>query len=182
MYKSSLSLDNFKSLVAEKDEFKKYIESSNDKHFDKALKTWKANNLEKLVEAEVLKRTGQAETPEQKSIRELQEKLASMEKEKVRAERIAKFKDKLAEKKIPSQLTDFILGDDDDTTEANITIFENSMKDYIETQVTKRLKSSSHIPARNSKTQITREEYNKLPLVEKQKLYSENPNILNELG
>ena len=182
LYKSSLSLDNFKSLVAEKDEFKKYIESSNDKHFDKALKTWKANNLEKLVEAEVLKRTGQAETPEQKSIRELQEKLASMEKEKVRAERIAKFKDKLAEKKIPSQLTDFILGDDDDTTEANITIFENSMKDYIETQVTKRLKSSSHIPARNSKTQITREEYNKLPLVEKQKLYSENPNILNELG
>ena len=182
LYKSSLSLDNFKSLVAEKDEFKKYIESSNDKHFDKALKTWKANNLEKLVEAEVLKRTGQAETPEQKSIRELQEKLASMEKEKVRAERIAKFKDKLAEKKIPSQLTDFILGDDDDTTEANITIFENSMKDYIETQVTKRLKSSSHIPARNSKTQITREEYNKLPLVEKQKLYSENPNVLNECG
>ena len=182
LYKSSLSLDNFKSLVAEKDEFKKYIESSNDKHFDKALKTWKANNLEKLVEAEVLKRTGQAETPEQKSIRELQEKLASMEKEKVRAERIAKFKDKLAEKKIPSQWTYFNLGDHDYTTDANITIFENSMKDYIETQVTKRLKSSSHIPARNSKTQITREEYNKLPLVEKQKLYSENPNILNELG
>ena len=182
LYKSSLSLDNFKNLIAEQDDFKRFIESSNDKHFDKALKTWKANNLEKLIEAEVLKRTDKTETPEQKAIKELQEQLASMGREKERAERVAKFKDKLAEKKIPSQLTDFILGEDDDRTEANITLFENSMKEYIEKQVNARLKNSSHIPPKSGKTKITREEYNKLPLVEKQKLYNENPNILKDLG
>ena len=132
LYKSSLTLDSFKELVAGNEEFKRYIESSNDKHFDKALKTWKANNLEKIVEAEVLKRTGKNETPEQKAIRELQDQLASMGKEKEKAERIAKYKDVLAKKKIPSQLTDFVLGNDDETTEANITLFENSMKEYVE--------------------------------------------------
>ena len=128
LYKSSLTLDNFKQKVATDDSFKKYIESSNDKHFDKALKTWKANNLEKLIDAEVLKRTGKNETPEQKAIRELQEQLANMGKEKEKAERIAKYKDVLAEKKIPSNLTSFILGEDDEVTEANINRYEDASK------------------------------------------------------
>ena len=182
LYKSSLTLDNFKELVAENEEFKRYIESSNDKHFDKALKTWKANNLEKIVEAEVLKRTGKNETPEQKAIRELQDQLASMGKEKEKAERIAKYKDVLAKKKIPSQLTDFILGNDDETTEANITLFENSMKEYVEKQVISRLKNSSYVPPKGGKVNMTKEQYNSLSFVEKQKLFNENPNIVNELG
>ena len=35
--------------------------------------------MQKLIEAEVLKRTGNNETPEQKAIRELQEKLDNLE-------------------------------------------------------------------------------------------------------
>lgn len=182
LYKSSLTLDNFKQKVATDDSFKKYMESSNDKHFDKALKTWKANNLEKLIEAEVLKRTGKTETPEQKAIRELQEQLANMGKEKEKAERIAKYKDVLVKKKIPSQLSDFILGEDDDVTEANINIFEDAMKTYVESKVKERLKDSKYTPPKSGEKKMTRDEFNKLTLVEKQKLYDDNPNILDELG
>ena len=182
LYKSSLTLDNFKQKVATDDSFKKYIESSNDKHFDKALKTWKANNLEKLIDAEVLKRTGKNETPEQKAIRELQEQLANMGKEKEKAERIAKYKDVLAEKKIPSNLTSFILGEDDEVTEANINIFEDAMKTYVENKVKERLKDSKYTPPKSGEKKMTRDEFNKLTLVEKQKLYDDNPNILDELG
>lgn len=73
------------------------------------------------------------------SNKEIQEKLDAMEKEKTRAERVSKFKDTLTEKKIPGDLINFILGEDDETTNANITLFENSMKSYIDNQVNERL-------------------------------------------
>ena len=182
LYKSRLSLDSFKDLVATDKEFKSFLDSEKDKHADKVLKTFKANNLEKLIEAEVLKRTGKAETPEQKAIRELQEQLANMGKEKEKAERIAKYKDVLVKKKIPSQLSDFILGEDDDVTDANINIFEDAMKTYVESKVKERLKDSKYTPPKSGEKKITRDEFNKLTLVEKQKLYDDNPNILDELG
>ena len=182
LYKSRLSLDSFKDLVATDREFKSFLDSEKDKHADKVLKTFKANNLEKLIEAEVLKRTGKTETPEQKAIRELQEQLANMGKEKEKAERIAKYKDVLAKKKIPSQLSDFILGEDDDVTDANINIFEDAMKTYVENKVKERLKDSKYTPPKRGEKKITREEYNKLTLAEKQELYNKNPNILDELG
>ena len=182
LYKSRLSLDSFKDLVATDKEFKSFLDSEKDKHADKVLKTFKANNLEKLIEAEVLKRTGKTETPEQKAIRELQEQLANMGKEKEKAERIAKYKDVLVKKKIPSQLSDFILGEDDDVTDANINIFEDAMKTYVENKVKERLKDSKYTPPKSGEKKITRDEFNKLTLVEKQKLYDDNPNILDELG
>lgn len=182
LYKSSLTLDNFKQKVATDREFKSFLDSEKDKHADKVLKTFKANNLEKLIDAEVLKRTGKNETPEQKAIRELQEQLANMGKEKEKAERIAKYKDVLAEKKIPSNLTSFILGEDDEVTEANINIFEDAMKTYVENKVKERLKDSKYTPPKSGEKKMTRDEFNKLTLVEKQKLYDDNPNILEELG
>lgn len=182
LYKSSLTLDNFKQKVATDREFKSFLDSEKDKHADKVLKTFKANNLEKLIDAEVLKRTGKNETPEQKAIRELQEQLANMGKEKEKAERIAKYKDVLVKKKIPSQLSDFILGEDDDVTDANINIFEDAMKTYVENKVKERLKDSKYTPPKSGEKKMTREEFNKLTLVEKQKLYDDNPNILDELG
>lgn len=182
LYKSRLSLDSFKDLVATDKEFKSFLDSEKDKHADKVLKTFKANNLEKLIDAEVLKRTGKNETPEQKAIRELQEQLANMGKEKEKAERIAKYKDVLAEKKIPSNLTSFILGEDDEVTEANINIFEDAMKTYVENKVKERLKDSKYTPPKSGEKKMTRDEFNKLTLVEKQKLYDDNPNILDELG
>lgn len=182
LYKSSLTLDNFKQKVATDREFKSFLDSEKDKHADKVLKTFKANNLEKLIDAEVLKRTGKNETPEQKAIRELQEQLANMGKEKEKAERIAKYKDVLAEKKIPSNLTSFILGEDDEVTEANINIFEDAMKTYVENKVKERLKDSKYTPPKSGEKKMTRDEFNKLTLVEKQKLYDDNPNILDELG
>ena len=182
LYKSRLSLDSFKDLVATDREFKSFLDSEKDKHADKVLKTFKANNLEKLIEAEVLKRTGKTETPEQKANRELQEQLANMGKEKEKAERIAKYKDVLVKKKIPSQLSDFILGEDVDVTDANINIFEDAMKTYVESKVKERLKDSKYTPPKSGEKKITRDEFNKLTLVEKQKLYDDNPNILDELG
>lgn len=146
---SYLSLDNFKSKL-EESEFKSFMDSEKDKHSAKAIATalenFKKKDMQKLIDAEVLKRTGDNESPEQKQIRELKEQFANLQKEKARSEMISKYKDVLTEKHIPTNLIDFLLGDDDDLTNSNIDLFENSMKEYVDNKVNERIKDSSYTP------------------------------------
>ena len=162
--------------------FMSFLDSEKDKHADKVLKTWKANNLEKVIESEVLKRTSTKETPEQKAIRELQEQLASLSKEKEVATRQAKFKDVMVQKNIPTSLTNFLLGEDDETTEANINIFEEAMSSYVEKQVNAKLKDSSYVPPKGDKVNIDKTKFSKMTLMEKQNLFDENPELFRELS
>ena len=46
-----------------------------DKKVTTGIENFKKNGMQKIIEAEVLKRTGKNETPEQKEIRELKERL-----------------------------------------------------------------------------------------------------------
>lgn len=158
--KSYLTLDNFKFKLDES-EFKSFMDSEKDKHSSKAIATalenFKTKDMQKLIDAEVLKRTGDNETPEQKQIRELKEQFANLEREKAHAEMISKYKDVLNEKKIPSQLVDFLLADDEDITNANIDLFENSMKAFVDAKVEERMKDSSYTPpeSKGDNTKLT---------------------------
>lgn len=136
-----------------------------DKKVTAGIENFKKNGMQKLIDAEVLKRTGKNETPEQKQIRELQERLDKADRERAKAERMAKFKDVATEKKIPTKLLDYLLTDDDDTTNANLDLFQNSMKEYIEAEVKGRLKSGDYTPPKNEGQigKITWEEVQKNP-------------------
>lgn len=128
-------IDGFNELLASNKEIQGFVDSKVTQGID----SFKKKGMQKLIEAEVLKRTGKDETPEQKQIRELQERLDKADKEKARAEMVSKFKDTLTDKKIPSKLIDFVLGEDEDSTNANIAIFEDTMKSYVDLQVQERL-------------------------------------------
>ena len=117
-----------------------------DKKVTTGIENFKKNGMQKIIEAEVLKRTGKNETPEQKEIRELKERLDKADKEKAKAEMVSKYKDVLTEKKIPSNMIDFLLAEDDETTGANIELFETSMKQYIETGIKAKLGDSEYTP------------------------------------
>lgn len=117
-----------------------------DKKVTTGIENFKKNGMQKIIEAEVLKRTGKNETPEQKEIRELKERLDKADKEKAKAEMVSKYKDVLTEKKIPSNMIDFLLAEDDETTGANIELFENAMKQYIETGIKAKLGDSEYTP------------------------------------
>lgn len=168
LYKSSTSLDNFKKLIDSDKDFKAFMDSEKDKHYSKALDTWKTNNLSKLVEAELLKKNPKL-TEEQIRLQELEEKFEKLQKEKVKAEMTSKFKDVLIEKKIPSKMIDFLLASDEDVTNANISLFEESMKTYIEDGVKARIGESSYTPPKSKpKGKITWEQV------------VENPSLIKE--
>lgn len=172
-------INGFNELLASNKE----IQSLVDNKVTQGIDSFKKKGMQKLIEAEVLKRTGNNETEEQKAIRELKEKLENMEKEKARAEMVAKFKDTLTEKKIPTKLIDFVLGEDDETTNANITLFENSIKEFIETSVQDRLKGSSYTPPKSDEVvgKITKQEFLNMGFLEQQKFANENPDLYVEI-
>lgn len=184
--KSYLTLDNFKSKLDES-EFKSFLDSQKDKHSSKAIATalenFKAKDMQKLIDAEVLKRTGDNETPEQKQIRELQQQFEALQKEKTHAEMVSKYKDVLNEKKIPCQLVDFLLADDEDITNANIDLFENSMKTFIDSKVEERMKDTSYTPPENKgdTKSITKEEFLKMDLIKQSEFANENPELYQEI-
>ncbi|GAA0715568.1 hypothetical protein GCM10008904_32590 [Paraclostridium ghonii] len=136
-------------------EVKSWLDSEKDKHSQKSIKTaldnFKKNDMQKLIDAELLKRNP-AKTPEQLKIEELEAKFATIEKEKNRAEMTAKFKDTLIEKNIPSKMIDFLLADDDEVTNANISLFEESMKSYIDKNVEDRVSNTSYTPPSGNST------------------------------
>lgn len=153
-----------------------------DKKVTTGIENFKKNGMQKLIEAEVLKRTGKNETPEQKEIRELKERLDKADKEKAKAEMISKYKDVLTEKKIPSNMIDFLLAQDDETTEANIELFENSMKQYIETGIKEKLGDSEYTPpVGGGQIGITKEQFNKMSYKERVELFNSDPETYNKL-
>lgn len=145
-FRKDPTLDDFKSKVESDESFKGYINSLKDSHFTKSLETWKTNNLQKLVDAEILKKNPKLD-PKDLLIENLQKDVENIKKEKARAVMEAKYKDVLAEKKIPGKMVDFLLADDETVTEANISLFEESMKAYIEEAIKAKFDGNVHIPS-----------------------------------
>lgn len=144
-FKVEPTLDVFKTKLTEK-EFKSFMDSEKDTHANKALETWKANNLQTIINDEVLKATGKKKTPEQIKIEELEKSFNEQKAKAERAEKVAKYKDVLAEKKIPGEMIDYFLTDDDETTNTRIDNFATYVEGIVSTNVKEKIASGSYTP------------------------------------
>lgn len=101
---------------------RKLLQPRLDSNFTKGLNTWKEKNLDKLVDDEVKKRNPD-ETPEQKRIRELEEKIEKAEKDSQRDKLVNAALQQFSDKKLPTDLVNFFVGQDEETTNQNVTTF-----------------------------------------------------------
>ncbi|MEC1725859.1 DUF4355 domain-containing protein [Schinkia azotoformans] len=129
----------------ESDEGKKLLQPKLDSYFTKGLDTWKNNNLQKLIDEEVSKKLP-SETPEQKQLKELQQKLVQMEQEKTRETLKNKALSVASEKKLPTSLIDFLIGQDEETTTANLSKLEEVWNSQLQVLVDEKLKSNGTSP------------------------------------
>ncbi|WP_346935316.1 DUF4355 domain-containing protein [Clostridium sp.] len=144
-FKVEPTLDVFKTKLVEK-EFKSFMDSEKDTHANKALETWKTNNLQTIINDEVLKATGKKKTPEQIKIEELEKKMLENEARAQKAEKIAKYKDVLAEKKIPMEMIEYFLTDNEETTNTRIDNFSTYVNEMVNTNVKEKIASGSYTP------------------------------------
>ncbi|MEN7437621.1 DUF4355 domain-containing protein [Bacillus velezensis] len=121
------------------------MQSQKDRFFSTSLNSWMESTFPQKLEEEIKKRYPD-ETPEQKRIRELELKNEEFERN-ARIEKMKSIALKTAsDKKIPADLIDLLVSDNEEVTLGNLTKFEESMKPYIQEQVEDRLKNSSYTP------------------------------------
>ena len=147
--KNGLTLEAFKGKLKEK-EFKDFINGEGGKDFEKRLKEWKKNNLEKELEPFIQEKYPDLVTdPTQKKILELEKKLADEQKANARKDLITEAIKYANEKKIPSNLVENFLGEDLEKTKANLDSFIETINPWVSEQVDERLGASSWIPGGN---------------------------------
>ena len=132
---------------------KSELDSEKDKHHNTALETWKSNHLQGLIDEEVSKRNPQ-ETPEQKRIRELEEKLQQNEQKEQRAalrERAIKYMtEKGYDAKFATKYADKFLAADETATHTFLDDFKTDFDAFVQASVEERMKGSARNPGGGS--------------------------------
>lgn len=122
-------------------EGQKLLQPRLDRNFSKGLETWKEKNLDELIEEEVKKRNPE-ETPEQKRIRELEEKIQKAEKESQRERLMNKAVSHASEKGLPTDIVSFFIGEDEDSTMTNLATLEEKYQAAVEKAVNQKFKEN----------------------------------------
>ncbi|MFV9830178.1 DUF4355 domain-containing protein [Bacillus velezensis] len=119
---SAVSADKVNGFL-DTEEGKRLIQPRLDSHFTKGLETWKANNLDALVDAKV-KELYPEETEEQKRIRKLEKELEDQKTAAQREKLLNKAVSYASEKQLPADVVEFFIGEDEESTMKNLGAFE----------------------------------------------------------
>ncbi|MBU5214365.1 DUF4355 domain-containing protein [Heyndrickxia oleronia] len=115
------------------EEGKKLLQPRLDSNFTKGLETWKQNNLEKLVEEEVNKRS--TKSPEQIEIEKLKKQIEDAEKARNRESLVNKALKVAKEKNLPDGIIDFFIGENEEGTLTNLTKLEEEYSKAVQKAV-----------------------------------------------
>ena len=148
---SGLTLEAFKEKMKTDKDFKSYIESENDKYHNKALDTWKKNNLEKELEPFIKDKYPDLITdPTQKKLLELEKQLADEKAANARKDLLAQAMKYAADKKLPASVIEKCLGEDFDKTKEVIDSLADDWSKGLEAIATEKMKSNSYVPGKGS--------------------------------
>lgn len=146
-FKVEPTLDAFKAKLESDKAFKSFIDSEKDTHANKALETWKTNNLPTLINDEVLKATGKKKTPEQLKIEELERKFTEKEVEAQNLANQSKIKDLLTQSGFdPTKTIEFFNTSNVENVEASIGNFKSIIDEMVSSGVKKAIADGNYTP------------------------------------
>ncbi|KFC31091.1 DUF4355 domain-containing protein [Bacillus subtilis] len=137
---SAVSADKVKGFL-ETEEGKRFIQPRLDSYFTKGLDTWKSNNLESLIEEELQKRNP-SKTPEQIELEKLRSEIERERAARNREALVNKALNVADEKQLPKGVIDYFIGEDEETTLANLSKFEETFNAAVQNAVDIKFKES----------------------------------------
>lgn len=165
------------------EEGKKLLQPKLDAHFTKGLDTWKGNNLAGLIEEEIKKKFPE-ETEDQKRMRKLEDELKAEKQARVRSELVNKATTIATQKGLPVELVAYFVGQDEDTTTANLAVYENSWQQAIQKAVEEKFKENSRDPNKGgggTETKINPWKKDTFNLTEQGRILRDNPELAKQL-
>ncbi|NRT78124.1 DUF4355 domain-containing protein [Clostridium beijerinckii] len=147
---NNISAEDFKNLLANNKEVKGYYTSSVDSAISKAINThdekFMAEKFPQLVEEEIKKRSNVGKTEDQIKYEDLQKEFEKMKTENAREKLSSKYVKVLGEQGLNPELIDFVLGQDEDTTNKNIEKISNIINSQVQKGVKTRFGESAYTP------------------------------------
>ncbi|MEC0544971.1 DUF4355 domain-containing protein [Bacillus subtilis] len=137
---SAVSADKVKGFL-ETEEGKRLIQPRLDSYFTKGLETWKSNNLDSLIEEELQKRNP-SKTPEQIELEKLRSEIERERAARNREALVNKALNVADEKQLPKGVIDYFIGEDEETTLANLSKFEETFNAAVQNAVDIKFKES----------------------------------------
>lgn len=184
---TKLTIEDYKNILENNQIIQGYWTSQKDsavsKAVDKALKNYEEKKLPLKIEEALKSKANEGKTPEQIELEELKNTVANMQKEKTRAELSSKYTKILGEKKLPTELVDYILNDDESIIEGNIAKFETLFNTYIDNGVKIRIGDNNYTPPKRNEppTTISKKELLSKGIVFISQFKSENPEEYNRI-
>jgi hypothetical protein len=123
---------------------KKLLQPRLDTYHNKGLESWKTNNLTKMVDEEVKKRFPDAD-PKDVAMAQLKAEFENMKNSTLKEKLTNKTLKQFQELKLPSELVDFIVGDEE-STKKNIEMLKNLFATHDEAIKTEFAKGNSYVP------------------------------------
>lgn len=142
--KGLVTPDRVKAFL-ESDEGKRVIQPKLDQYFTKGLETWKANNLQKIVDEEVQKKYPD-EDEQTKRIKALEQKINQEENLRKRQEIKNKAMKKLTEEKYPVDLVEFLNASTEEELDAKVGTLKTTLNGWMETVLNEKFKESGRTP------------------------------------
>jgi len=143
------NLDGVKSFLESNEDGKKYLNSYADTKVTKGIESFKTNNLSTLVDAEVKKRFPDAD-PKDVELKNMKAMLEQMKADGTKKELTNKALKMAQEKKLPTDLVDYFIGSDEETTNKNIEKFIATMAAHDEAIKLEFAKSNSYTPPKGT--------------------------------
>ena len=167
-------------------EVKTFTQEEVDKMISKRLQR-ERKDIEAKIEAERREAEELAKLSEQERQKKLFEKQVKEFEETKRAfenERLLNETSKqLASKSLPIEFAEILKGNNAEKTFENIQLFETKFNEAVEKVVTERLRGNvPKTTTSSSATSITKEQFNKMDLAQRQKLFNDNRELYNELS
>jgi len=140
-----VTTDRVKSLVNEDSNLKSWFDSERDKHLSKGIETFKTNNLDNLVSAKVKELYPDAD-PKDLKYKELEDKFNNAEKARLKETLTNSALKTAQEKKLPTDLIDYFVGSDAETTTKNLEKLIATMAAHDEAIKLEFAKGNSYTP------------------------------------
>lgn len=120
---------------------KRILQPKLDQYHAKSLESWKTNNLGKLVDEEVKKRNPD-KSPAEIALEKLQKQFDDSEKARTRETLKNKALTTATDKKLPTDILDFFIADDEDATNKNLSKLETSFQTAVQSAVDSKFKDN----------------------------------------
>ena len=171
-----IKVDSTETNQVEVKEEKTFTQEELDKILNKKFAQWQKKTEEAKAEAE-----RKAKLTEAEKLAEERKEFEAMKKQFEYEQRVNSTSKVLASNNLPIEFADFLVGENEEVTSQRVDLFKDAFNNALEKAITERLRGATPKVATSNASQVTKEDFQRMNMVQRQRLFNENRELYNEL-